>query len=229
MFFILLYMKTKILTTAFLCVTAFAWSQYGERDSNRIGIIGGINQFTLRTKNFTTKAENGWNAGLSMRGNFYNDFDMVYAMQFSENKFSVGTRNNQFQQENVEYKLPSAQISLMLSYKIVENHLSIEAGPVFQINDKLKIDDDANAANTIEGAALKDNAMPLLAGDILQINRFNFYPAVGITAGVTHFRVNLQYMFGVTNILGKLNDANNAMSGFKGHAGILNGNLIIYL
>jgi hypothetical protein len=117
----------------------------------------------------------------------------------------------------------------MLSYKIVENHLSIEAGPVFQINDKFKIDDDDNTDNTIEGAALKDDGTALRAGDILKVSQFSFYPAVGITAGVRHVRLNVQYLIGVTNLLGKLNDANNAMSGFKGNAGILNGNLIIYL
>jgi hypothetical protein len=222
-------MKTKFLTAAFLCFTVFAWSQYGDRDANRIGIIGGVNQMTLSTKNFNTKAQTGWNVGLSLRGNFYNDFDMVYAMQFSETKFSVPTRNILLQKEDVAYKLPAAQISLMLSYKIVENHLSIEAGPVFQINDKLKIDDDDNTANVIEGADLKDDGTALRAGDILKVSQFSFYPAVGITAGIRHVRLNVQYLVGVTNLLGKLNDSNNAMSGFKGNAGILNGNLIIYL
>jgi hypothetical protein len=222
-------MKQTFLTAAFLLIATFASAQYGERDSNRIGIIGGINQMTLSTNNFPTKAETGWNLGLSLRGNYYNDFDMVYAMQFSETKFSVPTRNIMFQQENVAYKLPSAQISLMLSYKIVENHLSIEAGPVFQLNDKLHIDDDQNKGNTIQGAALKNDGTQLKAGDILKINQFNLYPAVGITAGVRHVRLNVQYLYGLFNTFNKLNDANNAMSGFKANAGILNGNLIIYL
>lgn len=221
-------MKQTFLTAALLFVAAFASAQYGERDSNRIGIIGGVNQMSISTKNFPTKAQTGWNIGLSLRGNYYNDFDMVYAMQFSETKFSVPTRNGRYQPVTVEYKLPSAQISLMLSYKIVENHLSIEVGPVFQLNDKLKIDDDEKGY-AIQGAAPKDNGKNLLAGDILKINQFNLYPAAGITAGVRHFRLNVQYMYGLFNTFNKLNDANNAMSGFKGNAGILNGNLIIYL
>jgi outer membrane protein with beta-barrel domain len=221
-------MKKKFLTALFILTTIVASAQYEDRDSNRIGIIVGINQMTLQTNNFDTKPEMGWNLGLSVRGNFYNDFDMVYALQFSENKFSVPTHNAAFQKEDVAFKLPSAQISLMLSYKIVENHLSIEFGPVFQIGDKFKIDND-KAANTIDDAALKADGTALVAGDVLKIARFNFYPAIGITAGVRHFRANLQYQYGVTNILGKLNDSNNGMSGFKGNAGILSGNLLIYL
>lgn len=195
-------------------------AQYGYRDANRIGIIGGINQFTLTTDNFPTKAGTGWNAGLSMRGNFYNDFDMVYALQFSENRFTVPTHKALIQSEEVEYTLPSAQISLMLSYKFIENHLSAEIGPVFQIGGELKIDDDQEK-NIIDGTTLTAN-------DITGIGRFNFYPAFGITFGVRHFRLNAQYMYGVTNMLGKLN-GNGLSENFKGHASILSGNLIIYL
>lgn len=201
-----------------------ATAQYRYRDSNRIGIIGGINQLSLNTDNFNANPEMGWNLGLSMRGNFYNNFDMVYAMQFSENKFSVPTTTAvTFQKKDVHYKLPSAQISLMLSYKIVEHYLSVEFGPMLQINDKFKIDDDKNATNTIDGTILK-------AGDIVKISKFNFYPVVGITAGVKHVRVNVQYAYGVTNMLGNLNDSEtNPGVNFKGNAGILSGNLIVYL
>ena len=55
--------------------------------SNRIGISAGVNQFTLNTDNFETKPQTGWNAGLSVRGNFYDNWDMVYAIQFSDNNF----------------------------------------------------------------------------------------------------------------------------------------------
>ncbi|HMI06561.1 MAG TPA: hypothetical protein VK528_03370 [Flavobacterium sp.] len=211
----------KIFLTAALLVAVAASAQYGYRDSNRIGITVGINQFDLSTSNFSTKPGTGWNAGLSIRGNFYNDFDMVYAMQFSENNFSVPTINAALQKEDVKYKLPSAQISLMLSYKIIENHLSVEIGPMIQVNDKFKIDEDTNKTNTIVGTSLE-------AQDITKISKFNFYPAVGITAGVRHFRANIQYQYGVTNILGNLNDDGLGVN-FKGHAGILSGNLIIYL
>lgn len=214
-------MKKTLLTAVLAMVAMTASAQYEYRDSNRIGIIGGINQFDLSTNNFNTKAGIGWNLGLSVRGNFYNDFDMVYAMQFSENNFSVPTINSALQKEEVEYKLPSAQISLMLSYKIVENHLSVEIGPMLQVNDKFKIDDKENLTNRIEGTTLE-------AGDIVKISKFNFYPVVGITAGVRHFRANIQYAYGVTNMLGNLNDQELGIN-FKGYAGILSGNLIIYL
>lgn len=195
------------------------FAQYDYRDANRIGIFFGVNQFTLNTNNFQTKPGSGWNGGLSMRGNFYNDWDMVYAMQFSENNFSVDT-NSGFITEDTNYKLASAQISLLWSYKIIENHLSLEFGPLVQVNGKLKID-QSQENNIISGTTL-------LAKDIVDISTFNFYPVIGITAGVRHVRLNISYQYGVNNMLGNLNSKNLGYS-FKGNPGILNGNLIIYL
>lgn len=195
------------------------YAQYDYRDSNRIGISFGVNQFDLNTSDFQTKPGTGWNGSLSMRGNYYNNWDMVYALQFSENNFSVKTDSG-FISEDTNYKLSSAQISLMWSYKIVENHLSLEFGPLVQINDKLKVEKDQEN-NIISGTTL-------LAKDIVDISKFNFYPVIGITAGVRHVRLNVSYQYGVNNMLGNLNNKNLGYS-FKGNPGILNGNLIIYL
>jgi len=209
----------KRLYFVFTLISMTAFSQYEYRDSNRIGISFGVNQFTLNTNNFETKPGSGWNAGLSMRGNYYNDWDMVYAMQFSENNFSVST-NSGFITEDTNYKLSSAQISLMLSYKIVENHLSFEFGPLVQVNGKLNVE-KGKENNIITGTTL-------LAKDIVDISTFNFYPVIGITAGVRHVRFNISYQYGINNMLGNLNSQNLNVN-FKGNPGILNGNLILYL
>lgn len=206
------------LVCVFISMNTF--SQYKYRDSNRVGISFGVNQFTLNTNNFKTKPELGWNAGLSMRGNFYNNWDLVYAIQFSENNFSVATNSLSSVNEDVNYKLASAQISLQASFKIIESHLSIEFGPIVQVNGKLNIDNmDEN--NVISGTTL-------LAKDIKEISTFNFYPTIGITFGVRHFRANVSYQYGVNNMLENLNNKNLGVN-FKGNPGILNGNLIVYL
>jgi hypothetical protein len=68
----------------------------------------------------------------------------------------------------------------------------------------------------------------LLTENITGISKFNFYPVVGITAGVKHFRVNLQYQYGVTNMLSSLNDEGYSTN-FKGNPSVLSANLLIYL
>jgi hypothetical protein len=213
-------MRKISLSLVFVFCTLSVFSQYKYRDSNRIGISFGVNQFTLNTNNFQTKPELGWNAGLSMRGNFYNNWDMVYAIQFSENNFSVATNSLTLAKEDLNYKLASAQISLLASLKIIESHLSIEFGPIVQVNGKLNLD-NKEENNVISGTTL-------LAKDIREISNFNFYPTVGITFGVRHFRANVSYQYGVNNMLGNLNNKNLGVN-FKGNPGILNGNLIIYL
>lgn len=213
-------MKKIALTTVFILISIAALSQYNYRDANRIGITFGVNQFTLNTNNFQTNAGSGWNAGLSVRGNFYNDWDMVYALQFSENNFSVATKSFFLANEAVNYKLPSAQIALQLSYKLIENHLSVEFGPLVQVNGNFKIDSNKEN-NNISGTTL-------LAKDIVDISKFNFYPTIGITAGVRHLRVNVSYQYGLNNMLENLNTKNLGVN-FKGNPGIINADLILYL
>jgi len=211
----------KLYTTFVLLVISFTVSaQYGYRDSNRIGINLGVNQFSLNTNNFQTKPELGWDAGLSVRGNFYNNWDMVYGIQFSENNFTVATKSGFSANEDVNMKLASAQISLQLSYVLVENVLSIEFGPIIQVGGKLKSEYDKEN-NTITGTTL-------LVKDIQDISKFNFYPAVGLTTGAKHFRLNISYQYGINNMLENLN-SNNLGYDFKGNPGILNGNIILYL
>jgi hypothetical protein len=98
--------------------------------------------------------------------------------------------------------------------------LSFEFGPLVQVNGKLKID-SIDETNIISGTTL-------LAKDIVDISTFNFFPVIGITAGVRHVRLNFSYQYGINNMLGNLNNKNLGVD-FKGNPGILNGNLIIYL
>jgi hypothetical protein len=207
-------MRKKFLVV-FLLVTATTFAQYGYRDSNRIGITLGLNQFTLNTSDFKTMPGEGWNVGLSMRGNFRNDWDAIYAIQFSENNFKVVTLNAALNERDINFKLSSAQISFQLSYKFIENHLSVEFGPLVQINGK------ANIETTEENYLVKGTL--ITAKDLTQVNTFNFYPVVGITAGVRHVRLNVSYQYGLTNMLG------NVEGNFKGNASIINGNIIFYL
>lgn len=212
-------MRNRLLAIGALLFTVCMSAQMRYRDSNHIGIIGGITNTTLNTDNFEASPEIGWNFGLSVRGNFYNDFDMVYAMQFSENKFSVMTLSPNLQVEDVTYKIQGVQIYLTPSYKIVENHLSIEAGPVLQVNGKLKYEEKYEE-NMISGLTIN-------VKELENVSTFNVLGAVGITAGITNFRANLQYLFGFNNFLKGVKDDETGQT-FKGNLGILSGNLIIY-
>jgi hypothetical protein len=180
-----------------------------------IGITLGLNQFTLNTSDMQTTPGTGWNVGLSMRGNFYNDWDAIYGIQFSEYNFKVTTLNASFHERETNFKLPCANITFQFSYKFIENHLSVELGPLVQVNGKFDVE-KTDEANTIKGNGT------YTVKDITDIGNVSFYPVIGLTAGVRNARLNITYQYGVNNMLGKLD------GGFKGNASVINGNIIFY-
>ncbi len=218
-------MKKSFLIVTILFSTLLL-GQQRHRDGNHIGISGGPSLTSLTTSNFNTKPEIGWGAGLSVRGNYYNNWSMTFGMQFFENKFSVETTNF-LKNEDVVYKSMGAQVRLLLSYNIVKDHLALDFGPVLQVNDKLKINaDDEN--NLISGKPL------LLAKDIVDVSKVNGNFYAGITAGSKWVKVVVSYQYGLNNFLNKLNSDDtlrlkNENNDFKGHLGIISGQLMINL
>lgn len=207
-------MRKKFLV-AFLFTATITFAQYGNRDSNNIGITLGINQFNVSTSDFETTAGNGWNVGLSMRGNAFNDWDAIWGIQFSEYNFKVATLNQALSERETNFKLPCANITFQLSYKFIENHLSMEFGPMVQVNGKLAV------ATEEENYRIK-GAEDYAVKDLTDIGNVSFYPVIGITAGVRNVRLNVTYQYGINNLLGKLD------GGFSGNASVINGNVIFY-
>lgn len=216
----------RILLILFVLTTTFSFSQYRKNDGNHIGLSGGLTNTSLFTSNFNTKPEYGWIGGLSVRGNYYNDWSMAFGMQFTESNFSVETINTLLQSENVSYKLSGAQIRLLLSANLVKNHVSIDFGPVLQVNGKLKIN-QGEKNNIIKGTAL-------LADDILDITKINGNIYVGASAGGKHVRAIVFYQYGLNNIMNNLNKFDdlrlkNNNDDFKGHIGMISGQILINL
>ena len=90
-------------------------AQYGYRDGNRIGLSAGITQLGLTTSNFSTKPSSGWMGGLSVRGNYYNNFSMIFGMQFTESHFTIATKTPALQNRETPFKVMGAQIRLLSS------------------------------------------------------------------------------------------------------------------
>jgi len=203
-----------------LSVTSFA--QYGYRDGNRIGISAGVSQTTLFTNNFNAKPELGFAGGLSVRGNYYNNWSMIYGMQFFSNNFSLESTFDQ----KIKYNIQGVQVRLLLSYNVVEDHVSLDFGPVLQINGKMKI------ATSDETKLLKGTL--LRADQILDVSQLsgNFY--LGCSAGTKTVRAVIFYEYGFTNFLNKLNKDDalillNNNDKFKGNLGSINGQVVINL
>lgn len=209
-----------------LFTSMVTFSQYNRRDGNRIGISAGVTNMSMFTSNFKTSPESGWIGGFSVRGNYYNNWSMIFGMQFTESSFSVATTNLASLPEDVKYTLSGGQVRLLLSYNVIKDHISIDFGPVLQVNGELKYNDKVKAS-TITGTTL-------LVQDIKDITKINGNGYIGISAGTKRLRAVVFYQYGLNNILNNLNKKsdlilkNNGQE-FKGHTGILSGQVLFNL
>ncbi len=173
----------KVLIVVCALFSIIVVAQRGNKDSNRIGISGGLTQMNIFTNNFNVTPQQGWTGGFHVRGNFYNNWQMSFGMFFTDSNFSVQTRKVVSVVET-NYKLSAVQIYLMPGYVVSPNHLNFEFGPVLQINDKLVIDKEA------ENNFLVDQPL-LTAKDITDVTKINANIYAGVNFGVKNFRLRL--------------------------------------
>lgn len=204
--------------------TSSVIAQRGNRDSNRIGIEGGLTQLNIFTDNLTVKPDVGWIAGLGIRGNYYNNWQMGFGMFFTDSNFSIPTLKG-LQQTQTNFKMSAVQIYLVPSYTFIEDHLNFEFGPVLQVNGKLGIDKDD------ENNLLLDQP-GLIAKDIVNVSQFNANFYVGINGGLQNVRLRIGYQYGLTNLFANLKENENIIasgSKMKGNIGLISGLITIYL
>ncbi|WAC01002.1 hypothetical protein N7U66_12490 [Lacinutrix neustonica] len=105
--------------------------------------------------------------------------------------------------QEVEYKIFTAQLAFLWHIKLVNEFVTLDLGPMLQYNSDLELKDYTQETYLIR------NYNNLTANDITEISNINFNAAAGVTAGFSHFKIRAQYIYGVTNILNKLNSNNN--------------------
>lgn len=224
-------LKNLLFVTFSLAFIQFSQAQGNFDHNNHIGIQGGLTFFDIDTENFITEQGSGYMLGFTTRGAFYNDFDLIYGINFIQNEIGIAGKDlNDTQQgffeQSIDYTIQSAQISLLLSYNIVYPNLSIEVGPMLNVNGKMKLKQDTFNEFILDGYT------DLKAEDIQNISRVHFYGMGGLTAGFENFRLSAQYQYGVTNLFGRLNDSediNQPETKFQGNPHTIIGMVILYL
>ena len=213
-------LKNLLFVTLTILFFKIASAQRNYEEFNHLGISGGIGFFDIVTDNFVTEQGTGFIFAFTTRGMFYNSFDLIYGISFVQNEVGIFARNfgnpsNTFQSQYVNYTIQSAQITLLTSYNIIRNRLSLEAGPILNVNGKLKLDSNNFKDFILEGYET------LKAGDIQNVSKVHFFLAGGITAGIENFRLGAQYQYGVTNLFNRFNDIDEIEmpeGGYDGHA-----------
>lgn len=212
------------LTFLLLMISSVALAQRGYKDSNRIGIGAGVTHMNIYTPNFEVTPESGWIGGLSVRGNYYNNWQMSLGMFFTDSNFSLPSVNGLLQGKT-SFKMSAVQIYIVPSYVVIDDHLNLEFGPVLQVNGKLGID-------KIDETNLLLNQPDLIAKDIIDVSKINANFYVGINGGIKNVRARIGYQYGLTNFFGNLkNNDNVKLSGekLKGNIGLISGQITIYL
>lgn len=215
--------KWVIFCGIFFLYMQHSFSQRNFQHYNFLGIQGGLTIFDIKTEDLVTAPNSGFTAGFTTRGAFRNNFDLVYGINFQS--VSLGVEGNDIKgskTQNIKYTVQGAQISFLGSYNLIVKHLSLEFGPIFSINGKLKLDDETFKDYILTGY---DN---LAAGKIEGISRFNALLAGGITVGLEHFRLQGQYHYGLTNMLGNLNDNGLEKTDFKGNSSTFLLSAVVY-
>jgi len=217
-------LKKLIFVTVLFLFVQQAFSQRNFDHYNRLGINGGYSLFNILTSDLNTKQTDGFMAGFTTRGAFRNSFDLIYGFSFYSNNIAVFGRNsiNAFETQYIDYNLQGVQINFFGSYNIIKHHLSLEFGPILNISGKMKL-----SSNQLEDYIL-DGYDYLKAKEIEDVSPINIRVAGGITGGVQSLRVSLQYQYGVTNMLSKLNDKGLENTDFKGNSATLIMSLVVY-
>ncbi|QQX77622.1 MULTISPECIES: hypothetical protein [Aequorivita] len=215
-------LKKLIFATLFLFSIQQSFAQRNYDGYNFLGIQGGITFFDIITDDLVTQQKEGFTAGFTTRGAFRNDFDLIYGLSFQSASVGVEGRGLLGNTENIGYTIQGVQLNFLGSYNIIVKHLSLEFGPIFDINGKMKLEDDKYEDYILTGYNT------LTAADIQDISKFNVRLAGGLTAGLEHFRVSAQYQYGVTNMLGSLNDKGLENEDFKGNSSTIVLAAVIY-
>lgn len=204
-------LKTFLFVT-FFCVfilTLNAQRNYG--GYNHLGINGGISIYNITTPNFETESGTGFVAGFTTRGEFYGSFDILYGISFSNSELGIKA-SNALNTQFVDYQIQGVQLNVLGSYNIIRNHLSIEAGPVLNVNGKMNLKSESFEDYIIDGYTT------IRTQDIQDISTFNVHAVGGIMAGIENVRLSAHYQYGINNVFNSLNDKNLEESNFKGNS-----------
>jgi hypothetical protein len=175
--------------------------------NNRLGLGGDATFFNIISDDVDVAQGTGWSANFETRGDFRDDFDLIYSLGIFNHNFSV---NENFTNNKIDMSMIGVEIKFLLAWKIAQSdYFSIEAGPALQLNGELKIGNEDRYEESFIGGlnpiALKEfqNTMPV-----------NLNGVIGFSAGARNFRATVHYHYSLvdsltgTNLIGDDIDGN---------------------
>ena len=206
-------------------VTSIGYSQRGWKgEYTKIGLQGGANYFNILTDDLPVQGKVSWTAGFTTRDAFYNDWQLVYGINFFDFNIDMDGREKELadsEKTTIPYNMVGVQANLFASYKVIDHYFSLEAGPVVQFNGKLDARQDREY-NYVAGYDFQ-------AIDIEKITPFSVNLAVGATGGFDTVKFWAQYQHGIINILGRLDSAELGGNEFSGNMSMIAAGIVVFL
>ena len=215
-----------LLTGLFFSLNAYCQPRFTGDSYNRLGIQAGVSYTQFHSDKLTFKSRPGLMAGLTTRANTVNKFLVIYGVNFYQFNTSMDVlQENSRETLEMDFKATGVQLNLFMGHKLIGEHLSIEAGPVFQINSKL-IPEEGK-----ENYTLQD--YNLVAADLEDISRVNFNLAVNVSMGFPAVKLWCQYQYGVTNTfrnidMEALQNKDSRLTTLKGNLGMAVAGMVVY-
>ena len=196
---------------------------------NRLGIQAGITTGGISSEDFNTHQKTSYMAGLTTRASFFRNYLIIYGVNFF--KFKTGFPGNepnlaQSTPTEIDFNITGVQLNLFLGTKIFGENLSIEAGPVLQVNSKMAAE-DRYKKYFIEDYNIQ-------AEDLEDISKINLNLAANISAGFRDVKFWFQYQYGINNIFKGLNtkvleNKDSRATNLKGNMGFATAGIVVYL
>lgn len=221
-------LRTNFLILVLLLVSCQLFSQRYPKDTyNSLGIQGGVNYGGLTSNDLPFTRQVGFSAGLSTRANIYNKFIFLYGLNyFQYNSGLEVMEQGSGRLTETFFETTGVQINFFVGHKIIKDYLSIEAGPVLQINSKFSPEEGLENA--------KIPGYNLVAEDLEDISKLNFAVAGEVSAGLRRLKVFAQYQYGLSNMFRNLEpeeigDTGNRVTDLNGKLTLATLGIVFYL
>ncbi len=224
-------MKSHVFIFMFFAgmISVFAQSYRNTGSYNRIGLQGKVLLTSIESSDLDIDGKEGFQGGFTTRGRIYNNWGIVYGIDFMSANVSVqGTGAGQAIDNQIDYNFIGAQLNFLLSYNLIGQNLAVDFGPALLVNGKMNLKDDAQSNTRIAGFS------NLTGGDLEEISKLNPFAVIGVTGGFENVRLSVQYQYGITNILNGLNQQDLDLidpeaRNFKGTASFISAGIVFYL
>lgn len=204
-------MNYKILLIIVLCTVTTTYAQ-GRKTSydNRIGLGADLTYVQLQNDHVQINSGTGFMVTAGTRGEFRDDFDLVYGVSIFSNNFSVQENGTL---EAIDLNMIGVEFRLLLAWKVAQSdYFSIEAGPAVMLHSEFR-NDDNRFENAVIGGA---NAISL--NSFKEVSPFNVNGVVGFSGGSRDLRLTVHYHYGFIDTLAGKDLAGTNLKGNVGFA-----------